>query len=164
MLGAPGVFWSPSTMFGRYRAACKIVVSLLLAACLSTVPTYPVSQAASDACTTGDDVRATTCRLLDGSIESLRGRLDGPGAATTYRLNVLGPGTTETPMLPAFEAALGDALYAMPCPLDRRSTADEQARALLFLNDPANASLTGAVLFNDGGMSAALGTARLATT
>ena len=86
-------------MFGRYRAACKIVVSLLLAACLSTVPTYPVSQAASDACTTGDDVRATTCRLLDGSIESLRGRLDGPGAATTYRLNVLGPGATVNVML-----------------------------------------------------------------
>jgi NAD(P)-dependent dehydrogenase (short-subunit alcohol dehydrogenase family) len=65
-------------------------------------------------------------------------------------------------MLPAFEAFLGDALDAMPCPLDRRSTAEEQARALLFLNDPANASLTGAVLFNDGGMSAALATARLA--
>ena len=86
-------------MFGRYRAACKIVVSLLLAAGLSTVPTYPVSQAASDACTTGDDVRATTCRLLDGSIEPLRGRLDGPGAATTYRLNVLGPGATVNVML-----------------------------------------------------------------
>ncbi len=73
------------------------------------------------------------------------------------RLNVLAPGNTDTPMFPAFEEALGvDRLEEMPCPLGRRSTAEEQADALLFLNHPANAYLTGSLLYNDGGMSAAL--------
>ena len=78
-------------------------------------------------------------------------------ATRGIRLNVLAPGNTDTPMFPAFEQALGaDRLRAMPCPLGRRSSAGEQADALCFLNDPANGYLTGTVLYNDGGMSAAL--------
>jgi NAD(P)-dependent dehydrogenase (short-subunit alcohol dehydrogenase family) len=78
-------------------------------------------------------------------------------ATRPIRLNVLAPGNTDTPMFPAFEQALGTGrLDAMPCPLARRSSAREQADALRFLNDPVNGYLTGAVLYNDGGMSAAL--------
>lgn len=74
------------------------------------------------------------------------------------RLNVLGPGTTDTPMLPFFQEAIGaEALDAMPCPIGRRSDAYEQARALLFLNAPSSSYLVGAVLYNDGGMSATFG-------
>lgn len=81
-------------------------------------------------------------------------------AAGGVRLNVLGPGTTETPMLPAFRQALGaGALDAVPCPIGRRSTPAEQADALIFLNDPAARSLVGAVLYNDGGTSATLAAA-----
>lgn len=81
-----------------------------------------------------------------------------PGlVARGIRLNVLGPGTTKTPMLPEFEAAVGDQLAAAPCPIGRLSEADEQARALLFLNAPSSSYLAGAVLYNDGGMSASFG-------
>jgi len=81
-----------------------------------------------------------------------------PGLAERgIRLNVLGPGTTKTPMLPEFEAAVGAQLAAAPCPIGRLSEADEQARALLFLNAPSSSYLAGAVLYNDGGMSASFG-------
>jgi NAD(P)-dependent dehydrogenase (short-subunit alcohol dehydrogenase family) len=75
-------------------------------------------------------------------------------ATRGIRLNVLGPGTTETPMLPSFQEAIGDQLHAMPCPVGRPSAPEEQARAMLFLNAPSSTYLVGSVLYNDGGMSA----------
>ena len=75
-------------------------------------------------------------------------------APQRVRLNVLGPGMTDTPMLLEFRDAVGEQLDAMPCPMGRPSTAEEQAAAMLLLNDPACTYLTGSVLFNDGGASA----------
>ena len=72
------------------------------------------------------------------------------------RINTLCPGVTETPMMPDFEKTVGDQLAALPCPIGRRSTAEEQAHALLFLNSVEAAYLTGAELFNDGGATAAM--------
>ena len=72
------------------------------------------------------------------------------------RINTLCPGMTETPMMPDFEKTVGDQLAALPCPIGRRSTAEEQAHALLFLNSVEAAYLTGAELFNDGGATAAM--------
>ena len=82
-------------MLGRYRTAWHLVVSTMLAAFLAIVPVEWISLdvVASDACTTTDEIRATTCRLLDGA-EPTVGRLEGPGATATYRLDVLGPGAT----------------------------------------------------------------------
>lgn len=83
-------------MLARYRPVWHLVVSTLLAALLATVPVEWISLdvVASDVCSTADEVRATTCRLLDAPTELLRGRLEGPGATATYRVDVLGPGAT----------------------------------------------------------------------
>ncbi len=73
------------------------------------------------------------------------------------RLNLLGPGSTETPMYRHFEQAVGAETLAMTTAVvGRTSTADEQAGALLFLGHPANAYMVGTLLLNDGGMSAAM--------
>jgi hypothetical protein len=83
-------------MLGRYRTAWHLVVSVVLAAFLATVPVEWVSLHADafDGCTTSDEIRSLTCRLLAGETDPLRGQLDGPGATATYRLDVLGPGAT----------------------------------------------------------------------
>ncbi len=76
-------------------------------------------------------------------------------AQAGLRLNTLSPGPTDTPMMPHFEEAMGkEFMHSLPVALDRYSTADEQAVALLVLNSPHLTYLTGANLFNDGGMTA----------
>jgi NAD(P)-dependent dehydrogenase (short-subunit alcohol dehydrogenase family) len=75
-------------------------------------------------------------------------------AVQGLRLNALCPGMTETPMMPDFEKAVGELLAAFPCPIGRRSNAEEQAHAMLFLNSREAAYLTGIEFFNDGGASA----------
>lgn len=78
------------------------------------------------------------------------------------RINTLSPGPTDTPMMPYFEKAMGkEFMDSLPVPLGRKSTAEEQAVALLFLNSPAATYLTGANLFNDGGMTAMMTTMAL---
>jgi hypothetical protein len=93
--------WSRFAMLGRYRTVWHLVISMLLAAFLATVPVEWISLdvVASDECSTYDEIRATTCRLLDGQPEWLPGRLEGPGATATYRLDVLGPAATVNVML-----------------------------------------------------------------
>src|SRR5215211_4176399 len=93
--------WSSFAMLGRHRTVWHLVISTLLAAFLATVPVEWISLdvVASDACSTGDEIRATSCRFLNGQTELLRGRLEGPGATATYRLDVLGPGATVNVML-----------------------------------------------------------------
>jgi hypothetical protein len=83
-------------MLGRYRTAWHLVISVLLAAFLATIPVEWVSLDADafDGCTTSDEIRAQTCRLLAGQTEPLRGQLDGPGVSAIYRLDVLGPEAT----------------------------------------------------------------------
>lgn len=75
-------------------------------------------------------------------------------AVRGLRINALCPGMTDTPMMPEFERSVGEQLQAFPCPIGRRSTADEQAHALLFLNSDEASYLTGIELFNDGGATA----------
>jgi NAD(P)-dependent dehydrogenase (short-subunit alcohol dehydrogenase family) len=73
------------------------------------------------------------------------------------RLNLLGPGSTETPMYRHFEEAVGAEMLAMTTAVvGRASTVEEQAGALLFLGHPANTYMVGALLLNDGGMSATM--------
>lgn len=72
------------------------------------------------------------------------------------RMNLLCPGLTETPMLPAFREAAGDALDMIPQPLGRSTTAAEQAFAMVFLNHPRASAVVGLSLYNDGGSQAAI--------
>lgn len=72
------------------------------------------------------------------------------------RLNTLGPGMTETPMLASFLASSAENMGKLPNPLGRYSTPEEQAHALMFLNSPNAGYLVGAVLPNDGGLHASL--------
>jgi NAD(P)-dependent dehydrogenase (short-subunit alcohol dehydrogenase family) len=80
-------------------------------------------------------------------------------AAATYapsnlRFNAVAPGLTETPLtasLTANETArkFSESMHA----LGRLGTADDVARAIVFLLDPANSWITGQVLAVDGGLS-----------
>jgi NAD(P)-dependent dehydrogenase (short-subunit alcohol dehydrogenase family) len=72
------------------------------------------------------------------------------------RLNVLGPGPTATPMMGEFEKAVGEQMAALPLPIGRQSTAEEQANLMLMMNHPAASFLVGATIYADGGMSASL--------
>lgn len=73
------------------------------------------------------------------------------------RVNCLTPGPVDTPMMRAFEAALGKAyMDNFPRPIGRNSTAVEQAYPLLFLNSPAASYIAGHNLFADGGFYSAL--------
>jgi hypothetical protein len=92
MLGSPGIAWSPSVFLARSPALRQLIVSVLLATFLATVPLDMVSLptvVASDACSTGDDVRATTCRLVDGV--PAEGTLGETSTQATYRLDVFAP-------------------------------------------------------------------------
>lgn len=76
-------------------------------------------------------------------------------AARGIRINAVAPGMTETPILAATRAARGDAfLDAIPMPLGRTATADEQAAVLVFLGSAEASYLSGQVIWVDGGYSA----------
>jgi NAD(P)-dependent dehydrogenase (short-subunit alcohol dehydrogenase family) len=79
------------------------------------------------------------------------------------RVNCTSPGPTDTPMMPAFIAAMGsEFMDALPRPLARNSTREEQAHILAFLNSDMASYITGANVFTDGGFWAGLTTNRLA--
>jgi NAD(P)-dependent dehydrogenase (short-subunit alcohol dehydrogenase family) len=64
---------------------------------------------------------------------------------------------TETPILDASIAALGRGyLDAIPKPLGRLATADEQARVIEFLAGSGAAYLAGQTLWVDGGYGAGI--------
>jgi NAD(P)-dependent dehydrogenase (short-subunit alcohol dehydrogenase family) len=79
------------------------------------------------------------------------------------RINAVGPGITETPMLKDSLRAVGpERLPAAPQPLGRRSTADEQANVLLFLNSEWASYVNGQTIWSDAGsLSARLSDAGL---
>ena len=72
-----------------------------------------------------------------------------------FRLNCLSPGPTLTGMTEAFDSHAGAALIdVFTQPLGRRSTPEEQAYALIFLNSPAASYVNGLNLLADGGFTA----------
>jgi NAD(P)-dependent dehydrogenase (short-subunit alcohol dehydrogenase family) len=78
------------------------------------------------------------------------------------RLNCSNPGPTETAMMPAFEAQAGKELIdAFVGPSGRRSTAEEQAWPLLFLNSPHSSYITGEALHVDAGFLGAMVTGQI---
>ncbi len=80
-------------------------------------------------------------------------------AAATYstrglRVNVVAPGLTETPLAaPILQSPAARKASEGMHPLGRIGTADEVARAIAFLLDPAQSWITGQVLGVDGGLS-----------
>ena len=73
------------------------------------------------------------------------------------RLNCISPGPTDTPMMPQFITNSGKEFFeALPRPLGRNSTPEEQAHAMVFLNSDAASYITGANLFTDGAFTAGL--------
>jgi NAD(P)-dependent dehydrogenase (short-subunit alcohol dehydrogenase family) len=78
------------------------------------------------------------------------------------RVNCTSPGPTDTPMMPAFVASMGaEFMEALPRPLGRNSTREEQAHILAFLNSDMASYISGANVFTDGGFWAGLTTNRL---
>lgn len=78
------------------------------------------------------------------------------------RINCTLPGPTETPMMREFEATTpANILEAALQPIGRRSSPDEQASALIFLNSPRSSFINGVVLPVDGGFMGGLTTGRI---
>lgn len=79
-------------------------------------------------------------------------------APNGIRANATMPSPTQTPMISAFEETNGAAvLSAFTAPTGRRSTAEEQALPLLYLNSTAANFVSGVLLPVDGGFHGGLG-------
>jgi len=84
--------------------------------------------------------------------------------AKGIRLNCTNPGPTETGMMPAFEAQhTAEVVDGLLGPIGRRSSAEEQAWPLLFLNSPRSSYVACEGLQTDGGFLGAVVTGLLGT-
>jgi NAD(P)-dependent dehydrogenase (short-subunit alcohol dehydrogenase family) len=78
------------------------------------------------------------------------------------RLNCTNPGPTDTSMMGDFENQVGkDIIDAFVGPSGRRSTPDEQAWPMVFLNSPRCSYVTGEAFHTDAGFLGAMVTGRL---
>jgi NAD(P)-dependent dehydrogenase (short-subunit alcohol dehydrogenase family) len=84
-------------------------------------------------------------------------------AQQNIRLNCISPGPTDTPMMPAFEdfAGGGKIIDLFAQGLGRRSTPEEQAWPMIFLNSDGASYISGENFNTDGGTVAAMTTGRL---
>ncbi|NGY03940.1 coniferyl-alcohol dehydrogenase [Solimonas terrae] len=78
------------------------------------------------------------------------------------RINCTLPGPTQTPMMAHFESATkASVLEAAAQPINRRSTPDEQAGPLAFLNSSAASYVNGVCFYVDGGFMGGLATGQI---
>ena len=78
------------------------------------------------------------------------------------RINCTMPGPTQTPMMAQFEAATAaSVLEAAAQPINRRSTPEEQAGPLIFLNSDAASYINGVALPVDGGFLGGVATGQI---
>lgn len=78
------------------------------------------------------------------------------------RINCTMPGPTQTPMMAQFEQATAAAvLEAAAQPINRRSTPEEQAGPLVFLNSDAASYINGVALPVDGGFLGGVATGQI---
>ena len=78
------------------------------------------------------------------------------------RINCTMPGPTQTPMMSHFEAATqASVLDVATQPIGRRSTPEEQARPLIFLNSDAASFVNGVALPVDGGFMGGIVTGQI---
>ncbi len=74
-------------------------------------------------------------------------------AASGIRINVIGPGVTDTPMLQDSAKIYGmDYLMNLFKPLGRVATAEEQANILIYLNSDSASYVNGQPVWSDGGV------------
>jgi NAD(P)-dependent dehydrogenase (short-subunit alcohol dehydrogenase family) len=80
-------------------------------------------------------------------------------AETGIRINCIGPGPTDTPMMSHFvEQTSQDFMDRFPKPIGRNSTPAEQGWVLAFLNSDAASYVSGENVFTDGGFAGGLWT------
>lgn len=78
------------------------------------------------------------------------------------RINCTLPGPTQTPMMKEFEkASQASVIEAATQPINRRSTPDEQAGPLIFLNSDAATYINGVALPVDGGFLGGMATGQI---
>jgi NAD(P)-dependent dehydrogenase (short-subunit alcohol dehydrogenase family) len=78
------------------------------------------------------------------------------------RINCTLPGPTQTPMMNEFEAATSRTVIdAATQPINRRSTPEEQAGPLAFLNSDAASYINGVALAVDGGFLGGVATGQV---
>jgi NAD(P)-dependent dehydrogenase (short-subunit alcohol dehydrogenase family) len=78
------------------------------------------------------------------------------------RINCTMPGPTQTPMMAQFESATkASVLEAAAQPINRRSTPDEQAAPLVFLNSDAASYVNGVAFPVDGGFMGGIATGQI---
>lgn len=78
------------------------------------------------------------------------------------RINCTMPGPTQTPMMTQFEqATAASVLEAAAQPINRRSTPEEQAGPLVFLNSDAASYINGVALPVDGGFLGGVATGQI---
>jgi NAD(P)-dependent dehydrogenase (short-subunit alcohol dehydrogenase family) len=78
------------------------------------------------------------------------------------RLNCINPGPTDTAMMPHFLKFAGENIIdAFVGPIRRRSTPEEQAWPLVFLNSPRSSYVNGESLVTDGGFFGAVQSGQL---
>jgi NAD(P)-dependent dehydrogenase (short-subunit alcohol dehydrogenase family) len=78
------------------------------------------------------------------------------------RINCTMPGPTQTPMMAQFEAATkASVLEAAAQPINRRSTPEEQAGPLVFLNSDAASYVNGVAFPVDGGFLGGVATGQI---
>lgn len=78
------------------------------------------------------------------------------------RINCTLPGPTQTPMMAQFESATAaSVLEAATQPINRRSTPQEQANALVFLNSDVASYVNGVAFPVDGGFLAGIATGQI---
>lgn len=78
------------------------------------------------------------------------------------RMNCTMPGPTETPMMSHFKEASGESVVdAAMQPINRPSTPDEQATALVYLNSDAASYVNGVALPVDGGFMGGVATGQV---
>jgi len=86
-------------------------------------------------------------------------------AKRNIRVNCISPGPTDTPMMPAFEDFAGkEMIDTFTAGLGRRSTPEEQAYPLIFLNSPAASYISGENFITDGGTLGAIMTGNITLT
>ena len=99
--------------------------------------------------------RATAYAASKGGVNALARTLAIEFAPFGGRVNAVAPGPIETPMTAVARAdASRAAALVAAVPLRRFGTAEEVARAALFLAAPASSFVTGHVLVVDGGVTA----------
>ena len=85
-----------------------------------------------------------------------------PFAERGVRINCVNPGPTDTPMMPAFEdTAPAEVIDLFARGLGRRSTPEEQAYPMIFLNSRAASYVSGENLNTDGGTIHSIATGQL---